>query len=357
MQVENVTGISLSARGAPDKKRKRSVCHRMLRKVIVNYKNVAALFHKVFAHSTARIGSYILKGRGVCRGSGNYYGIIHSAVLVKSVNNTRYGRLLLTYSYVNADNVLALLVYDSIGSDNGLTRLSVTDDKLTLTSSDGDHGIYSLDTGLKGHGNRFSFYYTVGAAFNGAVFCRRDGSLAVNGITERIHKVADVLRYMGGNVKVVETLMDARWSKLVINSCGSGMSAACGSPFGPVIDNERGLECMSMLGYEVAMCAKAAGCNVGESYSALLLKPEESRKFFYSVYINQYEGKASMLQDLEAGRITEVGMINGYVCETGDKYGIDTPYNDALVSIVRRMEKGELPLSMDNLKYFPDIKY
>ena len=112
-----------------------------------------------------------------------------------------------------------------------------------------------------------------------------------------------------------------------------------------------------MLGYEVAMCAKAAGCNVGESYSALLLKPEESRKFFYSVYINQYEGKASMLQDLEAGRITEVGMINGYVCETGDKYGIDTPYNDALVSIVRRMEKGELPLSMDNLKYFPDIKY
>ena len=45
-------------------------------------------------------------------------------------------------------------------------------------------------------------------------------------------------------------------------------------------------------------------------------------------------------------------MINGYVCETGDKYGIDTPFNDKVVEIVTRIEKGELPLSMENVKLF-----
>ena len=45
-------------------------------------------------------------------------------------------------------------------------------------------------------------------------------------------------------------------------------------------------------------------------------------------------------------------MINGYVCETGDKYGIDTPFNDKVVEIVTKIERGELPLSMDNVKLF-----
>jgi len=73
------------------------------------------------------------------------------------------------------------------------------------------------------------------------------------------------------------------------------------------------------------------------------------------------EGGAGVINQgtftMEKGKITEVDMINGYVCGVGDKYGIDTPYNDAVVSIVHRMEKGELPLSLSNLQYFPDIKY
>ena len=61
-----------------------------------------------------------------------------------------------------------------------------------------------------------------------------------------------------------------------------------------------------------------------------------------------------MLQDLEKGRLTEVDMINGYVCRVGDECGVDTPYNDALVDIVHKMERGELPRSMENLQYFPE---
>jgi 2-dehydropantoate 2-reductase len=59
-----------------------------------------------------------------------------------------------------------------------------------------------------------------------------------------------------------------------------------------------------------------------------------------------------MLQDLEKGKATEVGMINGYICDEGKKIGIPTPFCDTVVKVVKGIEAGDVPLSMDNLKYF-----
>lgn len=175
-------------------------------------------------------------------------------------------------------------------------------------------------------------------------------------ITPRIKKIAEVLSHMG-KTEVTTTLMDTRWRKLTYNCCGSGMSAVCGSAYGRYLEDPRAMECLSCIGYEIDLCAKADGRKLGEYLGKALPDPEQCRRHFYSVYCHAPDGKASMLQDLEAGRATEVDMINGYICTVGDKYGIDTPYNDAVVSIVHRMEKGELPLSMDNLRYFPTTKY
>ena len=46
-------------------------------------------------------------------------------------------------------------------------------------------------------------------------------------------------------------------------------------------------------------------------------------------------------------------MINGFVCQTGDQHGIPTPFNHKVVEVVEKIESGELPLSIDNLQYFP----
>lgn len=172
-------------------------------------------------------------------------------------------------------------------------------------------------------------------------------------VTPRIQEVAKVLEHMGKTV-VSGNLMDTRWTKLVANCCGSGMSAATGSPFGKVINNPRALECMAMLGREVALCAEAAGRMLNVKQRQVLPDLEAAKTYFYGVYKSAPEGKASMLQDLERGRLTEVDMINGYICRVGDEYGVDTPYNDALVDIVHKMERGELPLDMSNLQYFPE---
>jgi 2-dehydropantoate 2-reductase len=45
-----------------------------------------------------------------------------------------------------------------------------------------------------------------------------------------------------------------------------------------------------------------------------------------------------MLQDIVRGKRTEIDYINGKVVELGREYGIPTPYNNAVVKIVRAKE-------------------
>jgi 2-dehydropantoate 2-reductase len=50
-------------------------------------------------------------------------------------------------------------------------------------------------------------------------------------------------------------------------------------------------------------------------------------------------GKSSMLQDVEAGRKTEVEIFAGEVCARGRRHGVATPVNDVLGAILRGMER------------------
>lgn len=164
----------------------------------------------------------------------------------------------------------------------------------------------------------------------------------------------------GGGLQVVQ-LQQLYRTLHQLHACMSGMSAACGTTFGGVLDNDVARACLSYLGREVKQCCEAAG------YQLPILLHEQSpetldiadqamfnadQEMFLTMYSDMRTAKASMLQDLEKGKPTEVRMINGYVCETGDKYGIDTPFNDKVVEIVTKIERGEQPLSMDNVKLF-----
>ncbi len=179
-------------------------------------------------------------------------------------------------------------------------------------------------------------------------------------ITPRIKAVAEVLNFMGP-AKISDSLMTSRWGKLINNACMSGMSAACGTTFGGVLDNDIARACLSYLGREVKLCCEADGYQLPmllheQSPETLALKDQamfdSNQEMFLTMYSDMRTAKASMLQDLEKKKITEVKMINGYVCQVGKKYGIATPFNDKVVEIVSKIESGELPLSIDNVKLF-----
>ena len=51
------------------------------------------------------------------------------------------------------------------------------------------------------------------------------------------------------------------------------------------------------------------------------------------------DAKPSMLQDVERGRPTEIDAINGAVVREGARLGVATPYNRALLLLVRAREE------------------
>lgn len=181
-------------------------------------------------------------------------------------------------------------------------------------------------------------------------------------ITDRIKEVGKVLDLMGP-AQITSSLMASRWGKLVNNACMSGMSAACGVTFGGVLDHLKSKACLSYLGREVKACCEAEGYVMpklvfGYAPDSLDIKDQEmfnaNQQMFTDMYQVALPAKASMLQDLEKGRKTEVPMINGYVSKVGKQHGIPTPFNDTVVKIVSMIEAGELSLSIDNLKFFDD---
>jgi len=51
-----------------------------------------------------------------------------------------------------------------------------------------------------------------------------------------------------------------------------------------------------------------------------------------------YDHKPSMLQDVEARRETEIGVLNGAIVAFGERSGIETPVNAALTALIEGVE-------------------
>ena len=149
MKIENISRVCLTSRRTADQQGKCTVGNRMLAQIIINDENVFSLMHKILAHCTSGIRCNVLQRACLRSSSRNNNGVIHSAVSAKCFNHGRYGGTLLSNGNVDTDHILALLVDDGICCQSGLTSLTVTDDQLTLSSTNGNHGINCLDACLQ----------------------------------------------------------------------------------------------------------------------------------------------------------------------------------------------------------------
>lgn len=166
---------------------------------------------------------------------------------------------------------------------------------------------------------------------------------------------------MMGPVELDTNFIGTRWSKLLINAAFSGMSAVCGCTFGEAAADKASRKVVQALIKEcIDVCAKG---NIkiepiqGKDVVKLLNFNGPVKKaisfFIIPIAIKKHALlKASMLQDIEKGKKTEVDAINGVVCAFGRKVGCPTPMNDKVVEIVHKIENGELTPSFDNLKLF-----
>ena len=173
-------------------------------------------------------------------------------------------------------------------------------------------------------------------------------------------KVKELLEHMG-SVEVEENFIGTRWSKLLINASFSGMSAVLGCTFGEAAGPRQSRLLVQALIKECIDVCQAGGIRIepvqGKDIVKLLDYRNSLKKLFSYLIIpiaikKHARLKASMLQDLEKGKLTEVDAINGAVSAYGRKVGCPTPVNDKVVEIIHLIEEGRLSPSFENLKLF-----
>ena len=178
--------------------------------------------------------------------------------------------------------------------------------------------------------------------------------------SKHFNQVKELLELMG-KVDVEENFLGTRWSKLLINAAFSGMSAVLGCTFGEAAGPKESRRIVQALIKECIDVCKKGGIRIepvqGKDIVKLLDYSHPLKRafsfFIIPIAIRKHAKlKASMLQDLEKGKLTEVDAINGAVSDYGRRVGCPTPMNDRVVEIIHRIEKGELTPDFGNLKYF-----
>ena len=171
--------------------------------------------------------------------------------------------------------------------------------------------------------------------------------------------------YLGcvGRTELLDDLMGIRWSKVLMNATFSGMSAALGCTFGEVMDDPRSLLCVAFIADETVRAAHAAGHRMaamqGEDFERFLLPSPASvpevLPLIRKIWTRHRQLRASMLQDLEKGRDTEINFINGIVCRTAREHGLATPFNDRVVELVSEAQAARSVPDFSNVERFDDL--
>ena len=122
----------------------------------------------------------------------------------------------------------------------------------------------------------------------------------------------------------------AQWRKVIFNSATNPVGALTGLTHGRICERPDLRRFVTGLVDEGKAVAAAQGIELDSDPEALIdhaAKPEVA-----------YDHKASMLQDVEARRPTEVDYLNGGIVRFGRENGVPTPLNEAIVALIKGME-------------------
>src|SRR3954468_15268018 len=145
-----------------------------------------------------------------------------------------------------------------------------------------------------------------------------------------------------GDVRLTRNVRGQIWSKLLVNSAFTGLSALSGLRYGGVARHPDGRAAVYAIwaeGFAVAWAEEVTLDQVlGVEPRELIDRDDAALARMMTIAGNT---KPSMLQDLEQGRPTEVDVVNGGVAQRARAHRIATPFNDRVVELVHAMERGE----------------
>lgn len=169
--------------------------------------------------------------------------------------------------------------------------------------------------------------------------------------SERVRQIAAILGDVAGAV-VTTNLWGDRWSKLALNCMVNPLAAVTGFGAAEVRLNPACQELGVHLGGEAVEVGQASGHEIERVFG---IPPEQllaaargdglenAMAQIGSGAVARGNGWPSMLQDVKKRRRTEVDYLNGYVSAEGQRLGVATPFNDAVVERFRELGTAFIP--------------
>mgnify|MGYP004498513645 CR=1 FL=1 len=146
--------------------------------------------------------------------------------------------------------------------------------------------------------------------------------------SERVQAVSALFADTGIHFRVTEHIQEEIWSKFRLNVCNNLPQAILGAGVGCYQDSVHMQAIRDGLRAELEAIAAAKGIDLskadGSSTRGSAVAPS---------------ARYSTLQDLDAGRHTEIDMFSGALMRMGEKLGIPTPYNAYTYHMIKALEE------------------
>jgi 2-dehydropantoate 2-reductase len=147
--------------------------------------------------------------------------------------------------------------------------------------------------------------------------------------TATVKAVGDLISETGLACRVAYDIRPHQWGKLLANSVINPISALADAKNGIVATDPNAAELARSVALEGAAVARALRINLpfGDVW-----------EYVREAALSSAEGRNSMTVDLGARMKSEIDQVNGAIVSAGKRLGIPTPYNDALVRLVKTKE-------------------
>ena len=147
--------------------------------------------------------------------------------------------------------------------------------------------------------------------------------------TPRIEGLAAALRTAGFTSTIVPDIQGLIWAKFVHNSAINAICAVTGLRVGEISSHPGADELQTRVIEEALAVVRAHG----------IVLPDPDLMGSIKVFCRVKFNKPSMLQHVEQGKRTEIDALNGALVRLGQRLGVPTPYNEALVWLTRAVEQ------------------
>ncbi len=150
------------------------------------------------------------------------------------------------------------------------------------------------------------------------------GSL-FDGDFNRLRALAEALSLGGIPSAVTGDIGKDLWAKMLYNCPLNALGAILQVPYGHLGENENSRALMEQIVAEVFQVMRKLG------YASHWQSAGDYLKDFYDQLLpSTYEHESSMLQDIRAGRRTEIEALNGVIVREGEKLGLDVACNETV---------------------------